>query len=245
MTAAYNYIDESIAGVVQDLDHVIHGRFVAVEEINFGRPVFGYVGEDEKVGTYHLDVSKIVYSADFVALNQIDASVGGVSITPVVFATDHLTTINLVVAAIDALANVEAVLDPADTNNRTILVRTKFDEAVATSEVTLGASQATVTVTTHSAMVFMGVSTFTQNSTGVYEQYDSVSIIVDGLVSVSPVAAVEAYAAAYVDNSGADIGELSNAGFAINARYTQNALANGFSVLEVSGKSNEAYATTF
>ena len=242
---AYGTLDESINGLVQGLDYTTEGRFVAAEEIEFGAAVFGYVGENIKVGGYHLDVSKLVYDADLVTDNVINVTVNGVAISPVTFLTSHAVTIALVVAAIDALVGVEAVLDSSDVNSRTILIRTKFDEAVATSVVTLGATQAGATATTHSGMVFMGVSRFIQNDTGVYSLYDSVEIVTSGQISVTPVEAVEALEPAYVDNSGADIGEFSNAGFAVGARYLKNASADSITFLEVTGKSNEAYATTF
>lgn len=242
---AYGTLDESINGLVQGLDYTTEGRFAAAEEIQFGAAVFGYVGENIKVGGYYLDVSKLVYDADLITDNVTNVTVNGVAIAPVTFLTTHDITIALIVVAINALDGVEAVLDSTDTDSRTILIRTKFAAAVAISVVTLGNTQAGASATTHSGMVFMGVSRFIQNDTGVYSLYDSVEIVTSGQISVTPVEAVEALEPAYVDNSGADIGEFSNAGFAVGARYLKNASADSITFLEVTGKSNEAYATTF
>lgn len=241
----YDYIDKSIPGLLQGLNNDVHGRFVAAEAINFGAPVFGYIGEDKKIGVYHLDVSKVAFDADFVTGNVINASVNGTAITAVNFTTDHLTTMNLLIAAIDGLTGVECVLDTTDVNNRTLLVRTKFADALVTAVVTGGASQAVATITYASGQVFHGISVYTNKEPVGYVQYDPVNVLVDGMISVAPSTPVQAYAKAYVDNAGANKGTLSNAGFEINAKYTENLLTAGTTVIEVFGKSYEAYAETF
>jgi hypothetical protein len=241
----YDYIDKSIVGLIQGLNNEIDGRFVAAEEIEFGTGVFGYIGEDKKVAPFHLDTGKLVYDADLVTGNLIDGVVNSVSITQVAWTSSHLDTMNLVVAAYAALDGVEAILDPDDVANRTILIRTKFTDATVSSVVTGGASQAGTTVTYHSAQVFMGVSTFVQNSPGVYELYDAVNVLKSGMISVSPIVDVNAYEDAFIDIAGGDKGSWSNAGLQVDARYTENAVAAGFSVLEVYGKTNAEYAEYF
>ena len=247
----YRNMDRGIAGLQQGLNNEIEGRFVAAEEIEFGLPVFGYVDNDEQVGVYHLDVAKLVYDADFVTGNLIDGTVNGVSITQVPFNATQLATITDVVAAFDALTGVDAILDTSDVTNRTVLIRTKFADALVTSVVTGGASQAGTTVTYTSGQVFFGCSLFTQKSAinadnrGVYEQYESVNVLTRGMINVKPIAAVKAYEAAFVDNAGADKGSWSNAGFEIPGRYTESVAADTITTLEVTGKKNEADAESF
>jgi hypothetical protein len=242
----YDYIDKSIPGLVQGLDYEIDGRFVAAEAINFGVAVFGYIGEDSKVGVYHLDVGKLVYDADLITGNNIDVTVNGQAITTVVWATSHLDTMNAIVAAIAGLTGVEAILDPADGTNRTILIRTKFADATVSSVVTGGASQAGTTVTYHSGQVFLGASTFVQKTPTGYELYDAVNVLRRGMVSVVPIADVKSLDKAYVDNAGGDKGSWSNAGLEINAKYLENATASGSTVLEIyDGKTYETYAESF
>lgn len=241
----YDYIDKSINGLIQGLNNEIDGRFVAAEQVEFGTGVFGYIGEDKKVGIFHLDVGKLVYSGEFVDSNVINVTVNGGAISPVTWDSTHIITMNLVVAAIDALEDVEAVLDPDDGSNLTILIRTKFVDATVSSVVTLGGSQATATATYHSGQVFMGCSTFVQNSPGVYELYDAVSVLKHGMVTIVPIEDISALEDAFIDIAGIDKGSWSNAGLQVDARYLENATATGFTVLEVKGKTNAEYAEYF
>jgi hypothetical protein len=66
-----------------------------------------------------------------------------------------------------------------------------------------------------------------------------------GELWVTPAAAVEANNEAYVDNSGADIGEFSNAGVAINARYRSSGAADALVRLRVHGQTEMTYAGSF
>lgn len=144
--------------------------YIAKEQISFGDGIYGYVGDTNKPQAcwkYHQDTAKVVYSADFVASNSIAFSVNGVAITPVVFATNQLTTITALKNAVGALSvpdingnnvAVNCILDATDTNNRTLLVRAVGSNIVITSTVTGGVSQPTATITYSSDQVFLGVA---------------------------------------------------------------------------------------
>ena len=179
---AYGTPDVAVAGQIDSLHWEIDSM-AAGESINPGAPVFSYNGDT--TGTawgFKVDTAKVVYSADFVASNSIAFTVNGVSITPVVYGTSHAATVAALVAAVDALAGVDCILDTTDTNSRTLLVRTKGLTNTTTSAVTLGASQATVTVTTGSGQVFRGVAKYaprvpaTVGGSAAYVQYESVPV---------------------------------------------------------------------
>lgn len=88
----------------------------------------------------------LIFDADLITSNTIDMTINAVAITQVTFATDHATTMGLIIAQIAANANVaSAILDPNDANNRTIIVTAILgvDLLIAGITVAAGASQAT------------------------------------------------------------------------------------------------------
>ena len=97
----------------------------------------------------------ITYSADFVASNSIALAVNGVSITPVVYATSHAVTFAALIAAVEALSSCSCTGD-ATARTLTIIPTDQDIDPVVTSQVTLGASQATATVQTAINDLFEG-----------------------------------------------------------------------------------------
>lgn len=240
---AYDYMDEAVAGLLDGLDNQIEGRR-AVKDlagIEFGYPVFGYVADTKGAYAFKKDVGKIVFDADFVTSNSILITVNGVSAGAVVFATDHDTTADLVVAAVAALAGVECVLDSADATNRTFLIRVKGATAVVTEAVTLGATQADGTITYDTGQVFLGICCKTQNAPGLYEQYDAVNIVVDGRVWAQSGSAASNLDPVYV----ADSGKVANAGEAIGANFKSNVAAAGLVLTRVTGQTNLGLSAKF
>jgi hypothetical protein len=67
------------------------------------------------------DTASSVFSADLVALNVINATVNGVAITPVVFTTSHLNTMQLIANEIQAIPSVSSAT-VGGANNRTITI---------------------------------------------------------------------------------------------------------------------------
>lgn len=100
-----------------------------------------------------------VFSADLVALNEVNVTVNGVAITPVTYATSHLATMLAVANAIQAIPSVESAV-VGGANNRTITIISNVGTATTVSGflVTLGASQATVATTTGQSGTFFGVT---------------------------------------------------------------------------------------
>ena len=249
----YDYMDAAIAGSKYGLCGRVEGGWICKDSngIGFGKPVFGYI--DDPIGAYNFynDTGKLVFDADFVASNVITITVNGEDAADVTFASDHDTTADLVVAAVAALDGVECVLDSADTNNRTFIIRTRGATAVVSEAITGGGSQATGTFGNQgSGQVFVGVAMKTekeQTLAGVaqYDETEAVNVIADGELWVGVVASVSANNEAYIDNSGADIGEFSNAGVEVSARYRSNASASGLARLRVDGQKEMTYASSF
>lgn len=254
---AYDYMDSAIAGLKNGLAGRVEGGWVCAEPLGipYGYPVFGHLGNDKSVYSYKNDVAKIVYSADFIASNSAVITVDGVAITATVYATDHDAQIAAMVVKLNALAGIEAVLDPADTDSRTILIQKKTKSFVTndvTSVITGGSSVPTVAVTYGSSQVFLGVSLFVQKapSLGVttnqgYEQYESVAVMADGEIWVPVSAAVKANNEAYVSTSGAGIAKFAASGLAVSARYKSNAASGALAILNVSGQTEATYANNF
>jgi hypothetical protein len=208
--SAYNDMTVAIAGLKADSGSSRVESWAAAEQIAFGKPCFAYQGGDvdseKKVYNLINDVSKIVFDGDFVTSNSITITVNGAAAAAVTFDNDHDDTADLVVAAVSALTGVECALDPADTNNRTFLIRTIGTACVASEAITGGSGQVTGTVTNQTSMVFVGISLHTQKNTNVvnqsrYETNEAVSVLYKGIVWASTGAAVNSEDDAYLSLS--------------------------------------------
>ena len=231
---AYTNIDAKVIGSIQGVDYNIEGANVAKAAIQFGEAVMGYVGDEQGRYPFKNDTAKFVLSADLVTLNVVDMDVNGVSMASVTFDTDHDTTMDLIVAALNAITGVEAVLDTDDGDNRTILIRTKgADAAITNQAVTLGASQATITVTYTTAQVLMGVAIRTSNDDGEYPQYCPVNTMIRGVLSTQANAAVSAGNKAYLDNAGDDKGYFNSTGIETPFIFRDNASVAGLVDVQV------------
>jgi len=232
--SAYDYIDTARAGLLSDLDNQIEGGWAAkpAAGIEFGYPVFGYVGDKVSAYTYLNDVGKIVFDADFEASNSIIITVNTVDTTPVVYATSHDNTMDLVLAAINALDGVEAVLDADDTDNRTFYILVKGATAAVAEAVTGGSGQPDGTITYTTGQVYIGMAVMTQNSAGLYEQYDAVNVLVKGKVWAQSNTAAAANMPAYVASNG----KVANAGGATTAKFRSNLAAAGLALVETDGQ---------
>lgn len=248
--AAYDYTDPAMAGLIEGFgDARTVDPAILQEAVPFGQPLFGYRGDSAgKAWAFKKDVAKIVYSADFSASNSTVVTVNGVNTSAVVYATSHAATIAAVIAAIKAIpvstANpngVEAVLDPADTNNRTILVRARGVNITADSTTT-GGTAITDTVTYASGQVFLGVHVFKHVDT----TYDPAAKNVADVCRIGTIwgttasgSGLKAQAPVYV----ADTGKFAASGAAISsARFTSNESDTaGLVRVEVLGKVSMTY----
>jgi hypothetical protein len=165
----YSNIDRAFAGM--KAQHYQFGEVlssgIAIDEINFGYPVFSYLGDGEKLYNYYNDTCSLLFDADFEASNSIVITVNGEAASAVTFSSDHDTTAALVVLAIKALEiednngntiNPDCILDSTDTNNRTFLIRGVGVDLVVSEAVTGGSGQPTGTPTYSSDQVFRGMA---------------------------------------------------------------------------------------
>lgn len=114
---------------------------------------------DYKIMLPRNDTASSVFSADLITDNVINATVNGVAITPVVFTTDHLTTMQLIADEIQDIPSVASAV-VGGLNNRTITIISEVGTATVVSSfvVTLGVSQATVATTSSQSGTFFGVT---------------------------------------------------------------------------------------
>lgn len=243
--SAYNDMDVAVAGLLADSGNRRVESWAAAEQIAFGAPLFAYQGGDseseKKVYNLKSDVAKIVWDADFVTSNTIDLKVNGTSITQVTFATDHDTTITAVRDAITALSGVEAALDPDDSNNRTIYVRTEgTDCAVTEVTVASGASQASETITAQTSQVFVGIAMFVQKNTATanqsrYETNETVSSLYEGIIWGNAGAAVNSEDDAYIALS-TGLFSATTTDLSTNCKFRSTTTAAGLVKIEVNGQ---------
>lgn len=242
--AAYDNIDRNLPGVLDGIDHDIEGGFSAQDlaGINFGVPAFGYVGDAISLVTFKNDVAKIVFDADFVTANVIDMNVNAVAMAQVPFNTDHATTMADLINALNAMTGVEAILDLVDGTGRTLYIRTKGATAAITGlAVTLGATQATGTVTYTTGQVFMGVTMNVGNSAGIFEYQDAVNVVMRNRLSASSSTACNANTKAFVGTDGL----LGNTGIEIPVYFRETLAAAGVPIVEVTGKLELGVAALF
>lgn len=238
----YGYIDEGLPGLLYGLDNQVEGGYSAAVELEFGRPVFVYPGDEKSLYPFLQDTVKSVYSVDLVTGNLIDINVNGADMVQVPFNTDHDTTMDDIITALNNMTGVDAVLDADDANNRTLIIRTKGATAVVTNVVTGGAGQPTVTNTSTTAQIFVGITARTANAPGVYEVKDAVNVLIDGYVWGTTNLEVKAHTPAYVATGGT----LSDStGIAIGGRYFTNGATSGLVVCQVTGKLNLGVSALF
>lgn len=138
---------------------------IAKTAIPVGRGVTKVVGEDNQVRLPAANQGTIVFDADFVALNTIDLNLNGVAMDTVTYATSHDATAAALAAEIATMDGVaSAILDPADTDNRTIIITGDDDTVITVTGivVALGASQANGTFTAGTRDGLYGISQFSQ-----------------------------------------------------------------------------------
>ncbi len=170
---------------------------IAFENFNVGLGLAKVIGQDYIVRLPQSNLSTIVLSSDLVTSNVINVSVNGIALAPITFATSHLATMNTIVAAILAQPNIASAI-VGGANDRTITVTaTESKIAIVNSfVVTLGASQATATITNTTQDTFYGVGARTQNKPNplntlgsfgnpIYFQGDCVSLLTRGRVYVA------------------------------------------------------------
>lgn len=209
----YGTLEKALPGLKYGIDGtVITG--CAVNPIAFGAPVYGVIGEENKVGPLLNDKVTLGFSVDFSASNVIAGNVtvaGGAAVAySVTYATSHAATFAALVAALDAVPGVEVV--SSDATARSIVLSANGETLVVTGAVT-GGTAVTVTNTAGTEMVLRGVALRSAKAqvAGVerYEETDPVNVITAGEVWVQTNDAVLAQKQAYLTSGGAWTDEAS------------------------------------
>jgi len=226
----------------------------AFENFNTGLGLAKVIGQDYVVRLPESNLSTIVLSGDLITANVINVSVNGVALAPITFATSHLATMNAIAAAILAQPNIASAVVGGAGNHTLTVTATEGNVAIVNSfVVTLGASQATATITNTTQDTFYGVGARTQNKpnplnpTGsfgnpIYLEGDCVSLLTKGRIYVAAEQTVTSdspvywrFAANGLLLPGGFRGD-SDSGRAIvipGARYTVGATSGALATLEI------------
>ncbi len=147
-------MNQAIAGMPVDasFDAKRVESALALEKLEFGFAAFKSTSASypRSVRAPKRNAPVIVWSGDFVASNVINGTVNGVAISPVTFATDHLTTITALGAAIVATLlaqGIVATVALSGTNRTMTFTVTDANVLFATFVVTAGVGQVTATLT--------------------------------------------------------------------------------------------------
>ena len=208
--AAYGTPDVAIAGLLYGEKHDVDSA-IAKEDIAFGSPVFGPVGVENVAYGPHKDKATETLSADLVASNVLTTTINGIAVAST-FATDHATTMTAHIAAINAKTELAAlgITAAAGSSNRVVVISAPAGvDLTVSGAVTLGASQATVTIVYGTNLKFLGVAPFIQiggksfgAGTSKWEALQAVNIVKAGMLWVRAESTVADKDPAYVSGVG-------------------------------------------
>jgi len=180
----YNrYMNIAVPGLIADAEFTNKDGLQAAEAIGLGLAVVQKIGAPNQGRLPKANVATIVFAGDLVTGNKINLKVNGHAMSEVTFATDHATTMGLIITAIKAITGVtNAVLDTSDSNRRTILVYSVdgLDCIVTNIAVTAGSTQTTGTSTSDTADTIYGVSIMSQAIQQPYPALNAPILYVNG-----------------------------------------------------------------
>ena len=242
----YGSMDVAIAGLLYGVKNDVESA-IAQEGIAFGAPVFGKVGEFNKAYAAHKDKGTVTLDADLVASNVITTTINGTAVATT-YATSHAATMTAHIAAINANTTLAAagISAAAGSSTRIVVVSGPVNaDLTVTSAVTLGATQAGVTVVYGTNCKFLGIAVFIQTGgkdygagTSGWKQYDSINILRDGKAWVPAESTVSDKEAAYAVIGGTGtLGKFTDVAtnnYDIGGYFRSN-LSGGLAVLEVRG----------
>lgn len=228
----------------------------AFEDIPIGRGVVKVIGEDMVVRLPAQNEAVMVLDADLVTSNSIAITLNGVVMTPIVFASTHDATMTAIAVAVALEPNIDTAV-VSDANNRTLTITADQGQVAVLNSfvVTLGASQASATITNGTQDSFYGVALRIQNKTNLlnatgsngpapYYEDEAVSMLTRGRVYVYVENAVDSDDPVYLRFvQGGDADELvgqfrsdadgGDATLVADARWIFGASADGLAVLEI------------
>lgn len=245
---AYGAPDVAIAGMVEGFHNDFESA-IAKEDIDFGSPVFGFVGSENKCYAPHKDKATATLSADLAASDVYTVTVNGNDVAGT-YASSHAATMTALIAAINADADIAAlgVSAAAGSANRIIVLSAPagFDLVVTAAVVNGGSGTAAATVVYGTNGKFLGVAAFVQNGgkdfgagTACWKEGMSVSILRDGRLYVLAESTVADKDPAYVSGLGGagTLGKFTDVAtnnYDIGGFFRSN-VSSGLALLEVRG----------
>lgn len=250
---AYNNTEPAFAGLVHDIKagNRRTSTWRAGEQLGFGIGAFGYEGDDVNVYSAKQDEATITLDADFVASNVITTTVtiDGVAQSPVAttWVDTHDNMMDAHKADLEAAISglVVTLTDSVDNRQFTLLYKGGNINTVV-SVVTLGASQAGITIGYGTAQIFLGVTQYTAKATvdnvGVYEEDDAVNVLEIGKIWVEVNGAVNANTDAFcIMTIGSDQSKFNgtDTNYVTNAKFRSTVAAAGIALLELRGQNTD------
>lgn len=247
---AYGSPDIAVAGLLEGFPNLVDSA-IAQEDIAYGAPVFGVVGQENKAYNFHYDKATVTLSAALVASDTVSITIHGKTFDKV-YATSHKATVEALVADINEdadLAKLGIVATITDTTTQLVfVVQAPYSGDAGVSAVSVssaGAGTATIASVVSSAGKFLGIAVFVQNGgatwgagTSCWKNKSAVNILRDGRIYVPAVAGVKDKEAAYVITGGSGTkGVFSNTSsdnYDIGGYFRSN-VAGGLALLEVRG----------
>ena len=244
---AYGSPDVAIAGMVVGFHNDFESA-IAKEDIDFGSPVFGFVGSEDKCYGPHLEIATVTLSADLVAGDTVTITVNG-NDNSETFATTHAKAMEDLIDAINADTDIAAlgIKAAAGASNKVVVLTGPAGlDVVATASVTsTGSGTATASVARSTAGKFLGVAAFVQiggkefgAETSCWKEGMSVSILRAGRIWVPAESTVADKDAAYVVTLGTgtfgNFTDVAANNYDIGGYFRSN-VSSGLAELEVRG----------
>ena len=235
---AYGDMNEAVAGLLFGINSEMVESVAAKEEIQAGAPVMGYPGEENTGYNVHKDQVTLTLSADLIASNVYTVTINGTEIAET-YATSHAATMAALIEAINTDADMLAagIVAAAGSTNRIIVLKAKGIDLTVTGAVTLGATQASVTVATTTWSKFLGVAVFGSTSgiagDAAYQIGDTVAVLAKGQIWVPCADDMTDKSAAYIDVANKRF-YATNSGYDCGCVFRSNESGN-LALLEIRG----------
>lgn len=244
---AYGSPDVAIAGMVVGFHNDFESA-IAQEDIDFGSPVYGVVGSENKCYGPHLEIATVSLSADLVTGDTVTITING-NANSKTYATTHAKAMKDLIDAINEDKDIAAlgiVATEGASNKVVVLTGPAGLDVVATASVTsTGEGTAKASVARSTALTFLGVAAFVQiggkdfgAETSCWKEGMSVSILRLGRIWVPVEATVSDKDAAYVVTVGTgtlgNFTDVSTNNYDIGGYFRSNA-SSGLAELEVRG----------
>lgn len=243
--AEYGKPEIAIPGLLFGSNHEFDSA-IANEDIQFGAPVFGFVGEEGIAYSPKINKASTALDGDLVTANVLTTTINTNEVATT-FVTDHAATMTAHIAAINADNALIAlgVVAKADGARGIIITAPASVTLSVTQAVTLGDSQAKATVTAGTTGKFLGVATYVATGSrfygagnACYEKGSSVSICKRGELWVKAESTVSDKEAAYAVTVGVGtIGgftDVATNNYDIGGYFRSN-VTDGLARLEVRG----------